>query len=53
MATTTEKKKTVKKKVVVDKNMRDYSKEPVFIKKHQEAWAFIQKHGLPEDLVKK
>jgi hypothetical protein len=53
MAATTEKKKIVKKKVVVDKNMRDYGNEPYFVKKREQAWEFIQKHGLPEDLAKK
>jgi hypothetical protein len=53
MVTTTEKKKIVKKKLVVDKNIRDYSNEPVFIKKQEEAWEFIQKHGLPDDIAKK
>jgi hypothetical protein len=53
MAATTEKKETLKDKVVVDKNMRDYSKEAVFVKKHEQAWEFIQKHGLPDGLDEK
>lgn len=52
MATTTGKKKGKKDVVVVDKNMRDYSKEPAFIKKQEQAWEFIQKHGLPFGLDK-
>ena len=30
------------------KKMRDYSKEPFFIKKKEEAIAFLEKHGLPD-----
>jgi hypothetical protein len=33
--------------ITVDPNMRDYSKEPFFIKKAERARAFIAKHGLP------
>ena len=34
--------------IPIDPNMRDYSKEPYFIKKAEKARAFIAKHGLPK-----
>jgi hypothetical protein len=37
----------------VDESMRDYSKDPVFMKKHAEASAFIKRVGLPETFTKK
>ncbi|MGB8195139.1 MAG: hypothetical protein WCF67_24600 [Chitinophagaceae bacterium] len=37
---------------IVD-NMRDYSKDPVFVKKAQNARKFIEKYGLPEGFDKK
>lgn len=40
--------------ITVVHNMRDYSKDPFFIKKAERARAFIAKHGLPkEDKPKK
>jgi hypothetical protein len=38
--------------VAIDSNMRDYSKEAVFIKKHAEASAFLKKVGLPASFTK-
>jgi hypothetical protein len=38
--------------ITVDPNMRDYSKDPFFVKKAERARAFIAKHGLPKDLDK-
>lgn len=40
-------------RVRIDKNMPDYSKDPVFVKKNEEATAFLKKHGLPEKIAKK
>lgn len=34
--------------VTVVKKMRDYSNEPFFIKKKEDAIAFLEKHGLPD-----
>ena len=34
--------------IPIDPNMRDYRKEPYFIKKAEKARAFIEKHGLPK-----
>jgi hypothetical protein len=39
--------------IIVDPNMRDYSKEPYFVEKHERARSFIAKHGVPKDWVKK
>lgn len=52
MSTTAEKKQK-KSQVAVVKKMRDYSNEPSFKKKDQEARAFLEKHGLPETFTKK
>lgn len=38
--------------IAIDKNMRDYSKDPVIMKKHAEASAFLTRVGLPESLKK-
>ena len=38
---------------VVDKKMKDYGLHPFFVKKTEEANAFIRKHGLPKELAKK
>lgn len=35
--------------ITIDPNMRDYSKDPFFVKKAEKARAFIAKHGLPKD----
>ena len=34
----------------LDPNMKDFSKDPYFVKKAERAKAFIAKHGLPEDI---
>jgi len=39
--------------VTVDKNMKDYSNDPFFVKKTEEAAAFLKKHGLPAGFGKK
>ena len=41
------------KSIAVYKSMKDFSKDPFFVKKTAEANAFIRKHGLPKDLFKK
>ena len=41
--------KRLKAGLYLDPNMRDYSKDPLVIKKLESARAFIAKHGLPED----
>lgn len=46
-------KKQKKSRVAVVKKMRDYSNEPAFKKKDEEAKAFLEKHGLPEAFTKK
>jgi hypothetical protein len=52
MSTTSKKRKHLPG-ITVDPNMRDYSKDPFVIRKNEEARAFIAKHGLPKDWVKK
>jgi ribosomal protein L31E len=39
--------------VTIVKKMRDYSKEPAFKKKAENAIKFLKKHGLPESFKKK
>ncbi len=34
--------------ITIDPNMRDYTKDPFFVKKAKKARAFIAKHGLPK-----
>jgi hypothetical protein len=41
-----------KKRVVVNKNMKDLSNDPFFVKKAKAAEAFLKKHGLPAELSK-
>ena len=51
---TSSRKKTQKATVgVVDKKMKDHGKAPLFVKKTEEANAYIRQHGLPKELVKK
>jgi hypothetical protein len=45
--------KILKKSFRVDKNMEDFSKDPVFVAKHEKAEKFIAEHGLPESSNKK
>lgn len=40
-------------KVTVKKNMKDYSNDPYFTKKLEQAEARLKKYGLPEELTKK
>lgn len=37
--------------VIVVKEMRDYSKDPTFVKRAEEAKAYLKKHGLYEKLI--
>ena len=46
MSATTTKKTSLK--VVIVKKMKDYSKEPFFVKKAEDAKAILKKHGLPK-----
>jgi hypothetical protein len=39
--------------ITVSSDMRDYSKEPFFVKKAEKARAFIAKHGLPKEIKPK
>lgn len=40
--------KTEENTITINPEMRDYSKEPFFIKKAEKARAFIEKHRLPK-----
>lgn len=42
-----------KNDIIVDKNMRDYSDDPFFKKKAEDAKAFLEKNGLFKSLSKK
>ena len=35
----------------IDKNMPDFSKDPVFVKKDEKAARFIEKHGLAKQIA--
>lgn len=37
--------------ITVVKHMRDYSNEPVFVKKAERATKFLKKHPLPEEFT--
>jgi len=37
--------------ITMDENMRDYSKEPAFIKAAQRAEAFLKRHTLPKEFT--
>ncbi len=39
--------------ITIVKHMRDYSKEPFFLKKLEEADRFFKKHGLPKSVTKR
>jgi hypothetical protein len=51
MSTTTAKKDN-KSNVTVVKKMRNYSNDPVFKKKAEDAMKFLKKHGLPKSVKK-
>lgn len=53
MGTAKDKKKTQNIQPASAITLRDYSNDPVFAKKHQEAIAFIEKYGLPGGIGKK
>jgi len=37
----------------IDKNMPDFNKDPFFVKKAEEASAFLREHPLPEEILEK
>jgi hypothetical protein len=37
--------------ITIDKNMRDYSKEPAFVKAAAKADAFLKKNPLPKEFT--
>ncbi|HVY73300.1 MAG TPA: hypothetical protein VG890_00630 [Puia sp.] len=49
--------KKLKKKynadITIDPNMRDYSKDPFFVKKAAEAEATLKKYGLPKEFTER
>jgi hypothetical protein len=44
-------KKTSSGKVVVSRDVRDYSKEPFFVKKAEAAKKIIDQYGLPKNFI--
>lgn len=40
-------------KITIVKEMRDYSKDPYFVKKAEEMKEFLKKHPIPESSKKK
>lgn len=53
MGTTTKNRTTGKKKAIVDKNVKDYSNDPFFIKKREAALKLLKKTALPDSFTKK
>lgn len=45
-------KKTPTGKGIIDPDMRDYSNDPVFIKKAERSREMIKKYGIPEEFLK-
>jgi hypothetical protein len=43
-------KRSLQPDVVINENMRDYSQEPFFIKKKEQAISTLKKYGLPKEL---
>ena len=37
--------------ITIDEHMRDYSKEPAFVKAAERAKAFLKKHPLPKEFT--
>lgn len=46
-------KRKYKSQMTIDSEMPDFSADPVFVKKAEEAAAFLKKHPLPEEFLKK
>ncbi|MDP4132245.1 MAG: hypothetical protein Q8939_18965 [Bacteroidota bacterium] len=46
-------KKKYEAQITIDPDMPDYSNDPYFVKKNEEATAFLKKHGLPDELLEK
>jgi hypothetical protein len=38
---------------VISSDVKDYGNDPFFIKKANESKTFLEKHGFPEELLKK
>lgn len=53
MGTTTKNKNTAKKKTAMDKNVKDYSNDPFFIRKREAALKHLKKSGLSDSFTKK
>lgn len=53
MAVIKKNKGKVRTSIQIDKSMKDYSNDPVFVRKAEEAKAFLKEHGLPKELVEK
>ena len=50
------KKRGVKKKAVPAKSkpkVKDYDNDPYFLKKDEQSRVFLEKHGFPEELLRK
>jgi hypothetical protein len=52
-AITVNKRKPSKLNITLDKKIRDYNNEPSFVKKAEQATAFLKTHGLPKSIKKK
>jgi hypothetical protein len=46
-------KKFLKTPILIDENMEDFSNQPVFVKRGEQAAEFIAKNGLPESFKTK
>ena len=43
----------IKINAIISNDVKDYGNDPFFIKKANESKAFLEKHGFPEELMKK
>jgi hypothetical protein len=50
MAVIKKNKGKVRTRIPIDRSMRDYSNDPVFVRKAEEATAFLKEHGLPKEI---
>ena len=43
----------IKINAIISSEVKDYGNDPFFIKKANDSKAFLEKHGFPEELVRK
>ncbi len=48
---TTIKKATKSKSAIVSNKVKDYGKDPFFVKKTKQSKVFLEKHGFPQEMI--